>query len=114
IKSPSRVFMGFGEYVSEGLANGIDNMAKMAVKSSGNLAKEVTTAFNTDLSLQTTDIDAQLRSFNRQERDESTIKLDNNVTVDKQSVVINMYDNKESVRAYVNKHSAIDARIRRF
>ncbi len=44
IKSPSRIFMGIGEFLSQGLSIGIDKQAKQAIKSSQNLAKGVTNA----------------------------------------------------------------------
>ncbi|ANA81751.1 hypothetical protein C7121_26990 [Paenibacillus glucanolyticus] len=38
IKSPSRLMMGYGEYISEGLAIGIADAGRLAVKSAENLS----------------------------------------------------------------------------
>lgn len=45
IKSPSRVFMEIGGYISEGLALGIDEKAGMVGATADRLAQEVTSAF---------------------------------------------------------------------
>ena len=36
------------------------------------------------------------------------------VNASKQPIIVNVYDNKEAVRAYVNENNALDAQIRRF
>lgn len=48
IKSPSRITMGLGEFVSEGLAVGIENAQGLAVKSAKNLSGAVANAMATD------------------------------------------------------------------
>jgi|GEM_PF-1454764 len=48
IKSPSRVTMGLGEFVSEGLAVGIENAQGLAVQSAKNLSGAVANAMATD------------------------------------------------------------------
>lgn len=48
IKSPSRVTMGLGEFVSEGLAVGIANAQGLAVQSAKNLTGAVSKAMNVD------------------------------------------------------------------
>jgi len=44
IKSPSRVFMGFGGFMMEGLANGIDRDRDMPIKRLNSLSREIGTA----------------------------------------------------------------------
>lgn len=44
IKSPSRLMMGYGEYISEGLAIGISDAGNLAVKSAKNLSSAVSSA----------------------------------------------------------------------
>lgn len=51
INSPSRVFRDFGGFVSEGLAIGVDQRAKMAVSSVANMAAAMTGAFNPQLEM---------------------------------------------------------------
>ena len=46
IKSPSRLMMGYGQYISEGLAIGIANAGGMAVKSAKNLSGAVSKAMS--------------------------------------------------------------------
>lgn len=49
IKSPSRLFMGFGEYLSEGLAIGINKMSGMAEKASQRLAEGVSGSIEAEI-----------------------------------------------------------------
>lgn len=48
IKSPSRLMMGYGEYISEGLAIGIADAGRLAVKSAENLSGAVSKAMSVD------------------------------------------------------------------
>lgn len=48
IKSPSRLMMGYGEYISEGLAIGIADAGRLAVKSAENLSGAVSKAMHVD------------------------------------------------------------------
>lgn len=48
IKSPSRLMMGYGEYISEGLAIGIADAGRLAVQSAKNLSGAVSKAMNVD------------------------------------------------------------------
>jgi phage-related minor tail protein len=48
IKSPSRLMMGYGEYISEGLAIGIADAGRLAVKSAESLSGAVSKAMHVD------------------------------------------------------------------
>jgi len=48
IKSPSRLMMGYGEYISEGLAIGIADAGRLAVKSAENLSGALSKAMSVD------------------------------------------------------------------
>lgn len=66
IKSPSRVFMEMGAYVSEGLAVGVQNKASMAVNNVKRMASDMTNAFNPQLAMADLSASAQLdTSVNR-------------------------------------------------
>ena len=60
IKSPSRVFMEMGAYVSEGLAVGVQNKAKMAVDNVTRMASDMTNAFNPQMELANLNASANL------------------------------------------------------
>lgn len=60
IKSPSRVFMEMGAYVSEGLAVGVQNNAKMAVDNVASMASAMTSAFNPQMELANLNASANL------------------------------------------------------
>lgn len=66
IKSPSRVFMTIGGFISEGAADGINKMKKVAVKASEALGLGVENAFNPQLATDGFDIAGQVDSINRQ------------------------------------------------
>lgn len=51
IKSPSRVFMEMGAYVSEGLAVGVQDKAKLAVANVARMASDMSNAFNPQMEL---------------------------------------------------------------
>lgn len=112
IKSPSRVFMGFGENVSEGLAIGISSMSRVAERASEVLGLGVSDAFTPELSLG--GIGSQVNAINGQAHRQMQNHLTSEFNVSRQPVIVNIYDNKEAVRAYVNENNAIDAQIRRF
>ncbi|MFC3212730.1 phage tail tape measure protein [Planomicrobium okeanokoites] len=114
IKSPSRVFMGIGAYLSEGLANGIDDKARTAIKTVGDLSRSVTNAFNPELAVDGMNYNSQIRNLNGQMKQQMTNHVKGEMSVNRQPVIVNIYDNKEAVRAYVNEENAVDAQIRRF
>ena len=114
IKSPSRVFMGYGGYISEGLAIGIDNMKRAAVKATESLGLDVQDAFNPQLATDGLDISSRVSDINGQARRTFSNEFNASMSVSKQPIVVNIYDNKEAVRAYVNENNALDAQIRRF
>lgn len=114
IKSPSRVFMAIGGFISEGAADGINKARGLAVKASEALGLGVENAFNPQLATAGFDIAGQVDSINRQANQQMQSHLTSELNVNKQPIEINIYDNKEGVRAYVNEANAIDATIRRF
>lgn len=66
INSPSRVFSEFGGYVSEGLANGVSDKAKLAVDNVARMASQMTSAFRPQLAMNDMRASAQLdTSINR-------------------------------------------------
>lgn len=56
IKSPSRVFKGIGQYVSEGLGIGVDDKAKLAIQAVTGMASAMTNAFTPQLAMPVIDL----------------------------------------------------------
>lgn len=66
IKSPSRVFREMGQFVSEGLAIGVQRKSRMAVDNVARMANSMTSAFNPQLAMADMRASAQLdTSLNR-------------------------------------------------
>lgn len=66
IKSPSRVFREMGQYVSEGLAIGVQRKSRMAVDNVARMASSMSNAFNPQLAMADMHASAQLdTSLNR-------------------------------------------------
>lgn len=60
INSPSRVFSEFGGFISEGLANGVSDKAKLAVDNVASMANAMTNAFNPQMELANMNASANL------------------------------------------------------
>lgn len=60
------------------------------------------------------DVGGQINSINKQSRKQMSYDFTNELSINRQPIEINIYDNKEAVRAYVNENNAIDAEMRRF
>lgn len=86
IKSPSRVFMSMGEFISKGLAVGVKDKARLAVASVSNMASAMTNAFTPNLltpsmaGIQMTPLDtqSQMDSLHRQIKQELSVDMDVN------------------------------------
>src|SRR5699024_3670771 len=65
IKSPSRVFMEIGGFISEGAEDGLDKMSGLAAKASENLGLGVEDAFNPRLATDGLDISNRVDGINR-------------------------------------------------
>lgn len=62
IKSPSRVFAEMGGFASEGMAVGLANKAKLAVREVTNVTSAMTSAFNPEMELANMSASAQLNT----------------------------------------------------
>lgn len=91
IKSPSRVFMKFGGFISEGAAIGIENMKEKAIKASEALGLGIENAFDPRLAMQRLDISEQVDSINRQASRSFDNEFNANMSVQKQPAVINIH-----------------------
>lgn len=116
IKSPSRVFMGFGENISEGLAIGIDDMARVAERAAQSLGMGVSSAFTPELSLG--GIGSQVNAINGQAHRQMQSHLTSELNVgNKQPARIVLQLGNRDFEAFVediNEVNAINATLRRF
>ena len=86
IKSPSRVFMSMGEFISKGLAVGVEDKAKLAVASVSNMASAMTNAFTPNLltpslagiAMTPMDTQSQMDSLHRQIKQELSVDMNVN------------------------------------
>lgn len=106
INSPSKVFMQFGEWTGEGLVRGMNSTTDLISQASERMANAST--FNPS------DIGGHVDSIHNQAQTRLNTELQADVSYGKQPIVINVYDNKEAVRAYVNENNAVDSVVRRF
>jgi predicted Zn-dependent protease len=93
-----------------GFIVGIENMKRGLEKAMVGMAGVAHNAFN----VPTADIAGQINNAHAQSQRQMSYDFTNELTVDRQPIIVNVYDNKEAVRAYVNENNAIDATIRRF
>lgn len=82
VKSPSRIMMAIGRFVSEGLAIGIADEAKAVIKTVVDMATGVTNAFNPqlamplmDLQMSPLDTSGQIESLKRQIKQELSVDM---------------------------------------
>lgn len=108
IHSPSRVTEEIGEYTGEGLVLGLENMIRNVMRVSERLGLAATP------NLEQVDIAGHVNQINRQASAQMQNRIESELSISRQPIVINIYDNKEAVRAYVNEHNALDTTIRRF
>lgn len=93
IKSPSRVFMAMGGFISEGAAIGINKAKDLAIKASEALGLGVENAFNPQLATDGVDIAGQVNSINRQANRQMQSHLTSEMNVSKQPIVIHNITN---------------------
>lgn len=108
VKSPSRVFKEIGEFTGEGMAIGITDSISDVMKASDELA------YAAIPDIEPIDIASQVDSINQQAERQLDHTFNSNLNIQRQPIIVNIYDNKEAVRAYVNENNAVDAQIRRF
>lgn len=117
IKSPSRVFMGYGGFISEGLAIGIGKMASMAERAANYLGVGVSDAFNPNLALGTSGIANQVNSINAQANRQLQSHLTSEINVSKQPARIVLQLGSNDFEVFVediNSVNAVNATLRRF
>ncbi|MEK4168442.1 hypothetical protein NST64_03520 [Staphylococcus sp. FSL W8-1268] len=104
IHSPSRVFKGIGQYVSQGLGIGIEKEGRHVVSGMGSMAQSITDAFNSNLAIP--DITANMKkvsaNMNAQVQHTHNIKTNPSQRV----VRIEMDVNNEALAAIVNEQNA--------
>ncbi|MDS3840644.1 phage tail protein [Staphylococcus hominis] len=104
IHSPSRVFKGIGQYVSQGLGIGIEKEGRHVVSGMGSMAQSITDAFNSNLAIP--DITANMKkvsaNMNAQVQHTHNIKTNPSQRV----VRIEMDVDNEALAAIVNEQNA--------
>src|SRR5699024_8064701 len=106
INSPSKVFEQLGMWTGEGLAIGMDGSQRIVQKASERMANASMVNIGS--------VGGYVNDINRQAHSKFSSEFETEMNVGKQPIVVNIYDNKEAVRAYVNENNALDAQIRRF
>src|SRR5699024_6256561 len=110
IKSPSRVFMEIGGFISEGAADGIDKMSGLAVKASENLGLGVEGAFNPQLATNGLDVSGKVNEINRQAERRLSHTFDSNISVGKQPAYINVSFGGREFETFVDDISDVQDR----
>lgn len=112
IKSPSRVLMGLGEDTGEGLEVGMG----ASLRGISKMADKLVSAAVPDIPMIDMDVGGQVASINSQANRQLQMQshLTSELNVSRQPIEINIYDDKEGVRAYVNETNATEATVRRF
>ena len=111
IKSPSRVFMEIGGFISEGAADGIDKMSGLAVKASENLGLGVEGAFNPQLATNGLDVSSKVNDINRQAERKLSHTFDSNINVNsKQPAYINVSIGNRDFEGFVDDISEVQDR----
>jgi hypothetical protein len=114
IKSPSRVFFAFGEFVDMGFINGMLSMSNMVEKASEEVAGAALPNMGIDGKYRVVrPPKSELNETVRVKSDE-TNQLLKEFLSRKPQVIIQIEGDNEAIRAYVNEQNAIDAIVRRF
>ena len=112
IASPAKEMVEDGGFITQGVAVGIEKMKHKAVKATERLGLGIQNAFAPQLEVD--GISNQIRNLDKRASSNFSSQFNAQMNVTKQPIVVNVYDNKEAVRAYVNDNNALDAQIRRF
>ncbi|WP_052401167.1 tape measure protein [Oceanobacillus jeddahense] len=113
INSPSHVMRDdVGRWIPEGIAVGIEQYAGKVYSIMDAMADYVSSPF--DVATPQFDIAGQVANTNAQINSRINHEMSQQGDYHRQPIEINIYDNKEAVRAYVNEENAVDAVIRRF
>ena len=94
--------------IPQSIAESINKGRNSAVRAMSGL----TNAINGEMPVM--NVGGAISDINRQTQAQLSNNVSAELSVNKQPIEINIYDNKEAVRAYVNENNAIDARFRRF
>lgn len=92
--------------IGESIAKSIDRGKGVALRSMAGLTEGI--------NKQLPDVAGQIGQIHGKSNQRLSYEFANNFDVGKQPIIVNVYDNKEAVRAYVNENNAVDAQIRRF
>lgn len=112
INSPSRVFRNeIGAMLGAGMVLGMEDEISAVQK----MAQRLSEAAVPDMpQMNNMDIAGQINGIHARSQRQMSYDFTNEVNVNKQPIIVEIYDNKEAVRAYVNENNAVDAMIRRF